>query len=48
MYHDGGLLQACTGLVAGIEATIHAMTRTWRDESCEVVILTDTENASIA
>ena len=41
----GGLLQTCTGLEAGIEAAIHAMARTWRDDSCEAVLLIDAENA---
>ena len=41
----GGLLQTCTGLEAGIEATIHAMARTWQEENCEAVLLIDAENA---
>ena len=41
----GGTLQTCTGVKAGIEAAIHAMSRTWQDDSCEAVLLVDADNA---
>ena len=41
----GGTLQTCTGVKAGVEAAIHAMSRTWDGEECEAVILVDAENA---
>ena len=33
----GGTLQTCTGVKAGVEAAIHAMSRTWDGEECEAV-----------
>ena len=41
----GGTLQTCTGVKAGGEAAIHAMARTWKEETCEAFILVDAENA---
>jgi hypothetical protein len=41
----GGTLQTCTGVEAGIEASIHAMARIFDDDKCEAVILVDAENA---
>ena len=41
----GGTLQTCTGVEAGIEASIHAMSRIFQDEQCEAVILIDADNA---
>ena len=40
-----GALQTCAGVQSGIEAAIHAMARTFRDEDCEAVILVDADNA---
>ena len=40
-----GSLQTCTGLEAGIEASIHAMSRIFNDEASEAVLLVDAENA---
>ena len=40
-----GALQTCGGVQSGIEAAIHAMARTFRDEDCEAVILVDPDNA---
>ena len=37
----GGTLQTCTGVEAGIEASIHAMGRLFNDDQCEAVILVD-------
>ena len=41
----GGTLQTCTGIEAGIEASVHAMARLFDDEECEAVLLVDAENA---
>ena len=41
----GGCLQTCTGVEAGIEAAIHAMAKTYKDNDCEAVILVDADNA---
>ena len=40
-----GTLQTCTGLEAGIEASIHAMSRIFDDEQTDAVLLVDAENA---
>ena len=40
-----GTLQTCAGVQSGIEAAIHAMSRTFNEEWCEAVILVDAENA---
>ena len=40
-----GPLQTCTGLRAGIEASIHAMRRIFDDDDSEAIILVDAENA---
>ena len=45
MQSAGGTLQTCTGIEAGIEASIHAMARIFNSERCEAVILVDAENA---
>ena len=39
-----GTLQTCTGVEAGIEAAIHAMSIMWDDDRCEAVILVDADN----
>ena len=41
----GGTLQTCTGIEAGIEASIHAMDRLFDNDECEAVLLVDAENA---
>ena len=41
----GGTLQTCTGIEAGIEASIHAMERLLDNDECEAVLLVDAENA---
>jgi hypothetical protein len=40
-----GAFQTCAGVQSGIEAAIHAMARTFRNEECEAVILVDADNA---
>ena len=40
-----GVLQTCTGIDGGIEATIHAMAKAFSDESSEAILLVDAENA---
>ena len=40
-----GPLQTCAGLQSGIEATIHAMRRTFEKDESEAIILVDAENA---
>ena len=40
-----GTLQTCSGLQSGIEAAIHAISRTFEDDKCESVLLVDAENA---
>ena len=40
-----GTLQTCSGLEAGIEAAVHAISDKFKEESCEAVILVDAENA---
>ena len=41
----GGVLETCSGVESGIEAAVHAMSQTWKDETCEAVLLVDAENA---
>ena len=40
-----GCLQTCTGLRSGIEASIHACTEIWQDQSTECLLQVDAENA---
>lgn len=40
-----GTLQTCAGVESGIEAAIHAMAKTFQEDSCEAVILVDADNA---
>ena len=40
-----GSLQMCTGIRSGIEATVHMNERAWKDESTEVALLVDADNA---
>ena len=40
-----GPLQTCTGLKAGIEASIHAMREIFEEEGTEAILLVDAENA---
>ena len=40
-----GTLQTCAGLESGIEASIHAMRRTFEEDGCEAVLLVDADNA---
>ena len=41
----GGSLQTCTGVEAGSEAAIHAMSNKWNEPGCEAAILVDADNA---
>ena len=41
----GGVLQTCTGIEAGLEASVHAMRHIFQDERTEAVILVDADNA---
>ena len=40
-----GPLQTCSGLKAGIEASIHAMKSVFEEEMTEVILLVDADNA---
>ena len=40
-----GTLQTCAGLESGIEASIHAMRRTYEEDGCEAALLVDADNA---
>ena len=42
---SAGPLQTCSGLKAGIEASIHAMREMFEEEGAEAVLLVDAENA---
>ena len=40
-----GTLQTCAGVDSGIEAAIHAMARTFKEDWCEGILLVDADNA---
>ena len=40
-----GILQTCSGIPSGIEAAVHAMRRTFNNESSEAILLVDASNA---
>jgi hypothetical protein len=40
-----GSLQTCVGLEGGIEAAVHAMSKSYQDESTEGLLLVDADNA---
>ena len=42
---SAGSLQLCAGQIAGIEATVHAMTKSFQDENSEAALLVDAFNS---
>ncbi len=40
-----GTLQTCAGIESGIEAAVHAMKSTFKEDWCEIVMLVDADNA---
>ncbi len=40
-----GTLQSCSGLESGIEATVHAMAKSYQDDDTEAMLLVDADNA---